>query len=591
MTESIALLLAILAASLILFSLERVPADVTALGVLLSLILTGLLPIEDAFAGFGSATVMLILGLLILTATLLRTGVVEMAGRTILRRVGGDPDRLFVVIMIAAAVVGAFMSNTASTAFFVPITIGLARRARMSASKLLMPVAFASILTSSVTLISTSTNIVVSELMTRYDLAPMGVFELAPVGVPITIVGLVYMLVVGRRLIPSRSRSDEHGNGFGIRLYLTESLILPNSPLIGQTLAESRLGDDLGLTVLRIVRGKRRYLVPRADTVLQEGDVLLVEGQSDEILKIRDTSGIDIKADVKWSIPELQAEDIQLVEVILLPRSPLIGRTLKNFRFRERYGLQVLAINRHGETIHRKISKVVLKIGDVLLIQGNRVNITALADDKTFNILGPIDDKRPDRQRAPIALAIFTGALATAALGVLSLPVAALLGVLLAFMTRCITPEEAYREVEWKAVILIGCMLAFGTAMENTGVAKFLASQFVALTGNASPAGLLTAFFALTVLLTQPMSNQAAAVVVVPVAIQTALQLDLNPRTFAMMIAVAASCSYLTPLEPSCLMVYGPGNYRFRDFLKVGSLLTLLIYVVAIILVPLVWPL
>lgn len=591
MTESIALLLAILAASLILFSLERVPVDVTALGVLLSLIFTGLLPVEEAFAGFGSATVMMILGLLILTATLLRTGVVEMAGRTILRRVGSDPDRLFVVIVIAAAVVGAFMSNTASTAFFVPITIGLARRARMSASKLLMPLAFASILTSSVTLVSTSTNIIVSGLMTRYDLAPMGMFELAPVGVPITIVGLVYMLVVGRRLIPDRRRSGEPDNGFGIRLYLTESMILPNSPLIGQTLAESRLGDDLGLTVLRIVRGKRHYLVPRADTPLQEGDVLLVEGQSDEILKIKDTSGIDIKADVKLSIPELQAEDIQLVEVILLPRSPLIGRTLKNFHFRERYGLQVLAINRHGETIHRKISKVVLKIGDVLLIQGNRANIAALADDKTFNILGPIDDKRPNRQRAPIALTIFAGALAAAALGVLSLPVAVLLGVLLAFMTRCITPEEAYREVEWKAVILIGCMLAFGAAMESTGAAKVLASQFVARAGNASPAGLLTAFFALTVLLTQPMSNQAAAVVVVPVAIQTALQLDLNPRTFAMMIAVAASCSYLTPLEPSCLMVYGPGNYRFRDFLKVGSLLTLLIYVVAIILVPLVWPL
>jgi len=590
MTEQIALLLFILAASLVLFSLERVPADVTALGVLLSLILTGLLPADQAFAGFGSATVMMTLGLLILTATLLRTGVVEMTGRAILRRTGSDPNRLFVVIVVASAVVGAFMSNTASTAFFVPITIGLAQRARISASKLLMPLAFASILTSSVTLVSTSTNIIVSGLMTKYDLSPMGMFELAPVGVPIAVAGLIYMFVVGRRLIPDRSHPDELSEGFGIRPYLTEIMILPDSPLIGKTLDEWGLGKDLDLTVLRVIRDKSRHLAPRAETVLEEGDVLLVEGQRDDILKIKDSSGIDIKADVKLSDPDLQTEDMRLVEVILLARSPLIRRTLKSFRFRERYGLQVLALNRHGETLRRKISQVGLRMGDVLLIQGDRANIAALEDDKTFSILGAVEDKRPNLRQAPIAIAIFVGALAAATLGILPLPVAVLLGTLLAFLTRCITPEEAYREVEWKAVILIGSMLALGAAMESTGAAKFLAAQFVNLAGRTEPAWLLTAFFILTVLLTQPMSNQAAAVVVVPVAIQTALQVDLNPRTFAMMIALAASCSYLTPLEPSCLMVYGPGRYRFRDFLKVGSLLTVLIYVIAIVLVPLVWP-
>ena len=590
MTEQIALLLFILAASLVLFSLERVPADVTALGVLLSLILTGLLPADQAFAGFGSATVMMTLGLLILTATLLRTGVVEMTGRAILRRTGSDPNRLFVVIVVASAVVGAFMSNTASTAFFVPITIGLAQRARISASKLLMPLAFASILTSSVTLVSTSTNIIVSGLMTKYDLSPMGMFELAPVGVPIAVAGLIYMFVVGRRLIPDRSHPDELSEGFGIRPYLTEIMILPDSPLIGKTLDEWGLGKDLDLTVLRVIRDKSRHLAPRAETVLEEGDVLLVEGQRDDILKIKDSSGIDIKADVKLSDPDLQTEDMRLVEVILLARSPLIRRTLKSFRFRERYGLQVLALNRHGETLRRKISQVGLRMGDVLLIQGDRANIAALEDDKTFSILGAVEDKRPNLRQAPIAIAIFVGALAAATLGILPLPVAVLLGTLLAFLTRCITPEEAYREVEWKAVILIGSMLALGAAMESTGAAKFLAAQFVNLAGRTEPAWLLTAFFILTVLLTQPMSNQAAAVVVVPIAIQTALQLDLNPRTFAMMIALAASCSYLTPLEPSCLMVYGPGRYRFIDFLKVGSLLTVLIYVIAIVLVPLVWP-
>jgi di/tricarboxylate transporter len=591
MTPDILLLLIILGVSVIFFSFEWFPADVIALGVLLTLILTGLLPAENAFAGFGSDTVMMILGLLILTAALARTGVVELSGRSILRFTGDNPDRLLTVIMFASAFLGAFMSNTASTAFFLPITVGLAKRARISASKLLMPLAFASILTSSVTLVSTSTNILVSGLMTQHDLAPMGMFELAPVGIPITIVGLLYMLFVGKRLIPDRAESGKLVEGFGLGSYLTEVLILPDSPLIGKTLAESNFGRDLDLTVVRIVREGNRYLVPRATTVLQEGDVLLVEAQRDEILKIKDTAGIDIKADVELSDPHLQADDLMLVEGIILPRSPLIGRTLKRHRFRERYGLQVLAINRHGETIRRKISQVSLQLGDVLLLQGEREKIAALETANWFRILGSVDERRPNLTRAPIAIAIFIGALLAATFKLVSLPVAVLLGALLAFLTRCITPEEAYREVEWKVVILIGSMLGLGQAMAHTGAADYLAGQIISLVGTASPIWLLTGFFVLAVLLTQPMSNQASAVVILPVAIQTAAQLDLNPRTFAMMIAVAASCSYLTPLEPACLMVYGPGRYRFVDFIKVGSLLTILIYLVAILLVPLVWPL
>jgi di/tricarboxylate transporter len=590
MTGEIFLLLIILGAAMALFSFERIPADAVGLGVALSLILTGLLPADLAFAGFGSDTVMMILGLLILTAALVRTGVVEICGRAILRYTGEEPNRLLTVVMVASATMGAFMSNTASTAFFVPLVFGLAQRAKMSASKLLMPLAFASILSSSVTLVSTSTNIVVSGLMTRYELPAMGMFELAPVGIPITIIGLVYMFFIGQRLIPDRLTTKDAGDGLGEHIYLTELLILPDSPLIGKTLVESGLGRDLDLTVLQVIRGKNRYFVPRANTRLAENDVLLVEGWRDDILKASNISGIDIKANVKLSDPELETEDMSLVEAILLPRSPLIGRTLKSFRFRERYGLQVLAINRHGETIQRKISQISLRMGDVLLVQGHRANIAALEADNAFRILTAVEDKRPHLRRAPLAVAIFVGALAAATFNLVSLPVAVLLGAFLAFLTRCITPEEAYREVEWKAVILIGSMLALGSAMEETGTARFFAAQIVGIAGQAHPAWLLTAFFALTVLLTQPMSNQAAAIVLVPVAIQTALQLELNPRTFAMMIAVAASCSYLTPLEPSCLMVYGPGRYRFIDFLKVGSLLTLLIYLIAIFLVPLVWP-
>jgi di/tricarboxylate transporter len=253
-----------------------------------------------------------------------------------------------------------------------------------------------------------------------------------------------------------------------------------------------------------------------------------------------------------------------------------------------------LALYRHGETIRQKIGQIPLRVGDVLLIQGHRTStplMSTLEEENVFQVLGTVEEELPLVKRAPLAVAIFAGVLVAAALNLLALPVAVLLGALLVFLTRCITPEAAYRQVEWRALILIGSMLAIGRVMQSTGTDQFLADQIVSLLGTAHPLWLLTGFFVLAVALTQPMSNQAAAIVVVPIAIQAAIQLGLNPRTFVMMIAIAASTSYLTPLEPSCLLVYGPGNYRFVDFLKVGALLTLLIYLVSIVLVPMIWPL
>jgi di/tricarboxylate transporter len=591
MTFEIALLLALIGVVLVLFAFEWIPSDVVGLGLLLTLVLTGLVPAQKAFAGFGSDSVILILGLLILTAALLKTGVMDLVGRILTRYTGDRPRALLAVVMIAAAALSAFISNTACTAFFIPIVMAVAARAKTSPSKLLLPLAFCSILSSSVTLISTSSNLVVSGLMTAAGLAPMDMFELAPVGIPITIVGLLYMIFIGRRLIPHRPASAELLESFGVRPYLTEILILPDSPLVGKTLEESGLGRDLDLNVLQVVRNKDQRLVPVRSLALQADDVILVEGVREEILKIKGTSGIEIKADVKLSDPNLQTEDSALVEVILLPNSPLIGRTLKKARFRERYGLHVLALNRHGKNVLRKISLVVLRMGDVLLVQGAKSNISALEDDHSFRILGAVAENGADRRKALLAIGIFAGALLLGVLKVVSLPIAALLGAFGVFVTKLITPEDAYREVDWRVIILMACMLSLGAAMESTGGAKYLAGLVVSLTGDAGPLWLLSGFFILSVLLTQPMSNQAAVAVVLPIAIQTAVQLHLNPRTFAMMVAVAASCSYLTPLEPSCLMVYGPGRYRFSDFLKVGSLLTVLIFIVAILLVPRVWPL
>ena len=590
MTPDIAVLFAIVVVAVVLFAFERIPADVVGLGVMLSLVLTGILEPEAAFAGFGSETVMMILGLLVMTAALLRTGVVEMAGRAILRRAGKDPKRLLVLITVSVAALSAFISNTAAAAFFLPIVMGVALRSGTSPSRYLLPMAFAAILTSPVTLISTSSNMVVSGLMTDYDLAPIGMFEMAPVGIPIAVVGLVYLLTVGKRLIPDRPGPRDLAEEFGLGPYLSEVVVQKGSKLVGKTLAESGFGRDLDLTVIRIVGEGRRPRVARADTVLEEGDVLVVEGKRDEILKIKETAGLDIRPEAEHGL-ESEGEELVLAEGLVLPGSPLIGRTLRSTEFRDRHGLQVLAIHRHGETLRDRLSRVRLRLGDALLVQGDADRLVELESQNVLAVVGAERGERPRLGRAWAAIGIFAASIAAATFGLLPLAVAFMTGALVTMATRCITPQEAYRDIEWKVLILIGSMLALGAAMSETGAAALVAGWIVEAAAGSSPHWLLTGFFVLTVLLTQPMSNQAAAIVVLPLAIETALAAGLEPRTFAMMVAVAASVSYLTPLEPACLMVYGPGRYRFYDFLKVGAPLTVAIYLIAIALVPRVWPL
>jgi di/tricarboxylate transporter len=591
MTLSILLLLIILGIALVLFSFEWISPDVTALGILLALIVLELVPLDEAFSGFGSDTVMVILGLLIMTAAFMRTGVVRVVSNNFLQFTSKYPNSLLPATMILVSSLGAFISNTASAAFFLPVVLGLSQQLKFSASRLLMPMAFASILSSSVTLISTSTNVVISGLITQSGLPPIGMFELAPVGIPVMVAGVLYMQFIGQYLIPERPAEPTLTDTFGLRPYLAELQIVPDSPLIGNTLAQSGLGQNFDLIVLAIIREGKRKFDPSARTKIQEGDKLLVEGPSDAILKIKDMAGIDLQADAKFSDEDLKGEGLGLAEVVLLSRSPFIGRTPKSLQMRERYHIQVLAINRRSGFIRSKIADTRLQLGDVLLLQGTPEQIAALQNDNAFDVLGVLDAPRFNRQRAWIVTGIFAGVLLLGTFQVIPLPAAMLLGALLVFVTRTITPEDAYRQVDWKVLILIGSMLGLGVAMQHSGAAQFLAEQLTRLVRTWNPLWLLSGFFALTVLLTQPMSNQAAAAVVIPVALQTAIQLELNPRTFAMMIAVAASTSYLTPLEPACLMVYGPGRYRFMDFLKVGGLLTIIVYLLAIFLTPILWPL
>jgi di/tricarboxylate transporter len=563
---------------------------VTALGLMMALIVLGLLDPADAFAGFGSETVLMILGLLILTETLVSTGLIDLLGKRLLRLVGHRPQRAQAIILVAPAIMSSFISNTASAAFFLPIALGLAHRVKIGASRLLMPLAFSAILAGSTTLIGTSTNLVVSGMMQQHGLKPLGMFELTPVGLPVLIVGLLYMAFVGVRLIPDRAHPVEERNPFDTDLYFTELRIPADSPLVGRTIEEALLKGELKLGMLQLQRGEQA-LDPLASTILQANDSLLVEGSRADMLRLPRIPAIEVSGKIQELEDYSKNGAARTAEVALLPGSPLIGRTIRGLGLRQRFHMQILAVRRAGAIRHNKIGRMVFNLGDVLLIHIPHENLRLMEQERYFRILDIIDTPTQDLRRALLASAIFVGALLVAILGLLPIAAAVMLGALVVFLTGCNTPEAAYRNIEWKTIILIGSMLAFGRAMQQTGTADYLADLIIKLPVQDSPVLLLSVFFVLAVVLTQPMSNQAAAAVLIPIALQTADLLHYNPRPFAITIALAASASFITPLEPASVIVYNAGRYRFIDFIRVGGLLTVLIYIVVITLVPLVWTL
>lgn len=588
MTFQIALVLLLLVVAVLCFSFEWIAAEIVALGLMLAFVIGGVLTPERAFAGFASDTVIMVLGLLLMTAVLARTGLMDVVSRLLLRATAQSAPRFLWLMMGAVGFISIFVSNTATTAFFIPIVLAVARRMKTPGALLLLPLAFASILSSSVSLIATSTNLVVSGLMTNLGMPAMGMFELAPVGLPILVFGIVYLGVIGQRLIPRREfPSMEEQLKAGV--YLAELLLTKGSAMAGKTLIESRLGEDYNLNVVRIVRENAQNLRARGDVVLREGDVLLVEGPHDALLPIKDLPGVELKADAKLATFSDTNAEVRVVEALLLPKSTLVGRSLKEARFRDRFGVIALGLQHRGKTI-RKLSEVKLSVGDVLLLQGPPGELAALQEMGAFRLIGEAETRSMPPAQAWWIAACFVIALLAGIFKIAPLPVAVMGGAFAMLASGLVSPETIYREVEWKAVILIACMLSVGAAMQASGADRLIGEWLGHVAGGLSPRWLMAGIFLLTVALSQPMSNQAAAALVLPIAVATAIQLGLNPRTFAMTVAVAASCSFLTPLEPSCLMVYGPGGYRFRDFFIVGLPLSLGILALALLLIPICWP-
>ncbi len=583
----IALVLTLLVIAVILFATEKLSIEIVTLLMLIILASTRIITAEEAFAGLSSDFIIIIASIFILSAALQETGILDFAVVSLVRLAQKSSNLMLFIVMLVTGIVSAFMNNTTVTAMFVTPLVGLSKRINTSASKLLMPLAFAAILGGTCTLIGTSTNVAVSGYIAKTGLAPIGLFEISGIGFAIFAVGLIYMMTIGQRMLPDHN-DQELTEEYKLQKYLTEIVVLPDSPLVGQLVFASDL-TSLSFRILNIIRGKDNFL-PDFRTRIERDDVLLVEGDLDNLIKVKETKGIQIMADVILKT-DLQTENIKLAELLVVRQSDLINKTVKEINFLQRYGLVVIAISRHGETLRSKIGSIQLQLGDLLLVQGSSERLAQLRTSSNVALLGEFEPTLFKKRKGIIAIGCFVVAILLGTLKLLPLSIAFLLAAICTILFRCISSNKAYAAIDFRLLILIGGMTAFGTAMENSGAADFLALGIVDILGPMGKMAVLAGFVVLTVLLTQPMSNAAAALVIVPVALRAAVELGADPRAFAIAIMLAASVSLVTPFEPACILVYSPGKYKFRDFIRIGTPLTALLILVILLLVPVFWPL
>ncbi len=588
MTVEIGLVLFLLGAAVFLFATEWLPVDVVTLLLLGALILTGLLTPPEAFSGFASDIVIILCSVFVLSRALTKTGAFAMLTKLILRLGGRGYRNLLAAIMSFTAGASAFMNNTTATASFLPSVLTAGRVLGWSPSKLLIPMAFASMLGGTVTLIGTSTNVAVSGYLEREGLEPFSLFEFSPIGLLLVVTGILYMSILGHRLLPSRE-SETYGEQYHIKEFLFEVLLKPSSPFLGSSIEETLLAER-GVTVLEVMRGAEK-LFAQAGLRLQAGDVLIVKGGRESLLEVQETDGFKIQTEGEVADQDLVSEEIKMVEAVVPPQSTLAGKSLRELDFRQRFGMTALAIYRSGHVLAEPVNELPLHFGDVLLLQGPRDRLASLRQASDLWILQESSYLPGRRRKGVFLLIFFVAAVVLAATRLLDLPVAFLLAALSAVLTRCVSMEEAYQLIEWRLIVLIAGMTAFGLAMESTGTAQFLAATLLEWMQPWGVSFVLAGLAALTMALTQPMSNAAAALVMLPVALATAEQLAVDQRSVAVLIALAASVSFITPFEPSCLLVYGAGKYRFVDFIRAGLPLTILLLVILVLVVPLFWPL
>ena len=591
MTFEIILTLSIITVAVILFATEKLRVDIIALLVLLTLVLTGLIEADQAFMGFASPAVITVWAVYIVSGALFKTGVTDVLGVWISRLAGNSEPRLIAIIMLTCGTMSAFMNNIGATAMLLPAVVGISRKSGVRLSKLLIPLAFSSLLGGNMTQIGTPPNILATSILTERGLPSFGFFDFTPTGIIVFLSGVLYMVLVGRFLLPSHTNIED-AQAAKLREYVTEVRVLANSRLVGLSLAEAHLNDEMGLSVLAMVHEGKQVARVDSETVIQVDDLLIVSGDVKSLIEADKKLGVVIEPDFKFQLSDLDTESAHVFEAVLPSRSEFGGRTVKEVRFRDRYGFTVLAIWRQGEVLVDRLGDVRLRAADVLLLKGARGNMRDLQQNNQVLVLEPLEIDSQRNKKAPLAVGILGLVLVLTTFAGFHISTAMVIGSVLMVLTGCLTMDEAYQSIEWRSVFLIAGMLPLGTVMETTGTAQFLADGIVDFAGSWGPLAVLAGIYILAGLITEPMSNAAATVLMVPIAIVIALELGANPQSFVLAVVIGASTSFLTPVgHQSNVLVFGPGGYRFADFTRVGWLLNVVLVIVALLVIPLFWPL
>ncbi len=601
MTPELIITLIILAAAIVLFLSERLTVDLVALLVLVALGLSHVLTTEEVFSGLSDTAVITILAIFVLAHSLEVTGVADKMGDLILRMAGKSEARLIAALMSVSAFMSLFMNNIAVASILLPATATVARQSGIKISRLLIPLAFGTLLGGSATLFTT-TNIVVSGILKDQGYQGFGVLDFAPVGIPLAIIGIAFMVLLGRHLLPKEKTGEREEilkqaendllSTYQLSDRLFKARIPVGSSLVGHNLAESTLREKYNLNVVAVERDSEKVLAPTPDFVIQAGDALLFEGRVEEFKKLDVEPYLEIQSLPDYHERDLESRDILILEAALTPRSQLIGYTLKETHFREKFGMLVLAVWNGQRTIRTGLSDLKLSYGDALLLQGPRERLPMLRSSNELIVLSAEENPlKKSTKKAPLALGIFAITIALAASGIFSVGEVMLAGALLMVILNVMTMEQAYRVIDWRIIFLVAGMLPLGLAMTKTGATELFAKALTSTLGPFGPHLLLLGLLILTVLLSQVIKGAAVSAVIAPIAIQAAIQIGVDPRAMAMGVALATSMAFITPLgHPVNILMLGPGGYHFRDFFKVGLPLTILLFIVVLFLLPVFWP-
>jgi di/tricarboxylate transporter len=585
------LCLLVVAGAAVLFITEKLRIDLAAMSILMVLLMLRLIRPDQALYGFANPATVTVACMFVLSAGLARTGLVEWLARRLDRMAGEGETRLIVVICAAIAIMSAFVVNTATVAIFIPVAMVLAQRRKIAESRVLMPLSFASQFGGVCTLIGTSTNILVNAIAVSSGMAAFGLFEFARLGLIMACIGIIYIVVAGRWLLPKRRGTIQRVDKYRLSDYLAEFRVGRDSPLVGKTWEGSDIAKEQDIQLIKMIRGDQAVWRSGA-TEIQEGDIVLIHGKADRLMRLKDDYGFETKADEEGiGDRKMRSDDIKLVEALVPPRSRFVGRSIGGSEILERFGCTVLAVQRRGRILKERLARVRLDQSDTLLLQCDTSHIQSLMRSRHLIVVSELKDLHLRKNRALVALIILAVILTLAALNVVTILLATLFGAVGMVLTGCLRIEEAYEAIDWKIIFLLAGILPLGLALQQTGAASWLTGRLLGPAMGVGPLAVLATLYITTAVLTETMSNNAAAVLLAPIAFSVAQAMGASPRPFLIAITFAASTSFATPIGyQTNTMVYAPGGYRFADFSRLGIPLNLLFWGLAVLLIPRFWP-